>query len=185
MDNKVLETIKARSSIRAYQDKPLNKEQIDALVEASLASPSAMDRQPWHFIVVQNKSIINKLEKDVVSYFEKTGDEGIIQRLKSRNNKIFYDAPCVFIVSVKPEGMYQIDVGIAAQNIAIAAKSMELDSVILGLPAVVFNSENADMWKKNLQFPEGYEYGIAVAVGYADMEKEPHVMDHSKVTYIT
>ena len=52
------------------------------------------------------------------------------------------------------EGMYQIDVGIAAQNIAVAAKSMGLDSVILGLPRVVFEGEIAENWKNKLQFPK-------------------------------
>ena len=92
MDNKVLETIKARRSIRAYQKKQLNKEQINALVEAALASPSAMNLQPWHFIVVQNQSIVNELGQGVVAYFKNIGDENIIQRLESRNNKVFYDA---------------------------------------------------------------------------------------------
>jgi nitroreductase len=184
VDNKVLETIKARRSIRAYQKKQLNKEQINALVEAALASPSAMNLQPWHFIVVQNQSIVNELGQGVVAYFKNIGDENIIQRLESRNNKVFYDAPCVIVISAKPEGMYQIDVGIAAQNIAVAAKSMGLDSVILGLPRVVFEGEIAENWKNKLQFPEGHEYGLAVAVGYAAMEKEPHERDHSKVTFI-
>jgi nitroreductase len=70
------------------------------------------------------------------------------------------------------------------QNIALAAKSLGLDSVIVGMPGVIFNGEKADYLRKRLNVPEGYIYGIAIAVGIADMEKAPHELDPSKIITI-
>jgi hypothetical protein len=50
---------------------------------------------------------------------------------------------------------------------------------------VVFNDpDTASYWKGKLGFPEGYEYGLAVAVGYAADEGKPHEIDLGKLTFI-
>ena len=184
MTNQILETIKTRSSIRAYQTKPLTREQLNALTEAALASPSAMNLQLWHFIVIENKAALNELEQDVIDYFVEVDDKTALERMKSRNNKVLYDAPCVIVISIDPQHWSQIDAGIAVQNIAIAAKSMGLDSVILGMPSVVFKGSKAGYWVQKLGFQQGHVFGIAIAVGYAAMDKEPHEMDRGKVSFI-
>ena len=185
MTNQVIETIKSRSSIRAYKPQMLTEEQVKILIDAALASPSARNMQPWSINVLQNKELITELEKAIVDFFVQRDEKGVIDILKSRNNKVFYDAPCVFVIPIDPKNTYAtIDAGILAQNIALAAKSIGLDSVILGFPSVVFSSERADEWKKKLLFPEGYAYGISVAVGYADMDKKPHELEYSKVIHI-
>lgn len=185
MTNQVIETIKSRRSIRAYKPDSLSEEQVSVLVEAALASPSARNMQPWSINVLRNKELINEWERAIVDFFVQRDDKGVIEIMKSRNNKVFYDAPCVFVIPVNPENSYApLDAGILAQNIALAAKSIGLDSVILGFPNVVFTGERADEWKKKLMFPEGYAYGISVAVGYADMDKKPHELEYSKVVYI-
>jgi len=185
MTNQVIETIKSRRSIRAYKPQPLSQEQIDILIEAALAAPSAKNMQPWSINVLQNKAVIDEWEKAVVNYFVQREDKVMLDILTSRKFRIFYDAPCVFVIPINLQSIYAaIDAGILVQNIALAAKSIGLDSVILGIPHVIFTSEKADEWKKKLSFPEGFVYGISIAVGYADMEKQPHVLEPSKVVYI-
>lgn len=183
--NTVIETIMSRSSIRAYKTTPLSKEQLRTIIDAALAAPSARNMQPWTVNVLQNKELIDAWEAEIVDFFTKREDKPVVEILSSRKNKIFYDAPCVFVIPVNPQNTYSnMDAGILAQNITLAAKSLGLDSVILGFPSVVFQGENAESWKKKLLFPEGYVYGISVAVGYADMEKDPHELDQEKVIYI-
>jgi|SRR5699024_111302 len=181
-DNQVLKTIYNRRSIRKYQDKTLTKEQIDQLVKAALISPSSRNMEPWHLTVLTNQSTILEWEKDVVQYFVDNNVEWAVKHNKSRGNKIFYDAPAVFVISME-EGK-EMDVGIMAQSIALAAKGMGLDSVILGLPRVSFNPEYNNKWQDALEFPEDYVYGIAVAVGYGDDEGKGRKADMSKVSYI-
>lgn len=180
--NLVLQALNERRSIRKYEDRELSKEQIDAVVKAALLSPSSRNRQPWKLSVVTNKELILKFEQEIIQHFIDFGEAWVIDHNKSRGNKIFYDAPAVFVISMK-EGS-GIDVGIMAQNIAIAAKGLGLDSVILGFPRVVFGEQYGDKWAEALQFPEGYVYGIAVAVGYGSEDGRKREPDYSKVSYL-
>lgn len=183
MNNSVLECIKNRRSIRSYTDKKLTDEQVEALVCSALISPSSMNKQPWNISVMQNTDQILEFERDIVEFFAKNGPQAATDRIASRNNKIFYNAPLVFVISVESvEGL--IDVGILAQSVSLAATSMGLGSVILGLPRVAFMGEKSEQWKSDLKIPQGYIYGTCVAVGYTTEKGIDREIDRSKVTYL-
>ena len=57
----VLETIATRTSIRAYEAGPVEKEKVEEMLRAAMAAPTAMNKQPWHFIVVDQRSVIDSL----------------------------------------------------------------------------------------------------------------------------
>lgn len=57
----MLETIMTRTSIRQYTDQPVEKEKIEAMLRAGMAAPSAVNRQPWHFVVVTDKEKLTGL----------------------------------------------------------------------------------------------------------------------------
>lgn len=61
--NESLENIFSRTSIRNYTDKKVESEKIDLILKAAMAAPSAMNRQPWEFIVVTDKKTLKKLAK--------------------------------------------------------------------------------------------------------------------------
>jgi nitroreductase len=183
MTNPVLDAIFTRRSNRAYTNKKVDAETIVVLTKAALAAPSGSNRQPVNVIVVEHEALILELEKAVVDYFVKTGEQTVLERIRSRKNKIFFDAPLLFVLAIKDNA--NTDVGIMSENLAIAATSLGLANIILGLPGVVFNDpDTAAYWKGKLGFPEGYEYGLSVAVGYAADEGKPHDIDLSKITYI-
>jgi nitroreductase len=183
MSNSTLDAIFTRRSTRSYTTQKVDDETIALLAKAALAAPSGSNNQPVNVIVVQNTPLILELEKAVIDYFIKTGENSVVDRIKSRNNKIFFDAPVVFFLVVKNKA--STDVGIMSENLAIAATSLGLGNVILGLPGVVFgDSATAAYWKVRLGFPEGYEYGLAVAVGYAADQGKPHDIDLKKISYI-
>jgi len=56
-----IENIMTRTSIRKYKDQPIEQEKIDAMLKAAMAAPTAMNRQPWHFVVITDTAIINQL----------------------------------------------------------------------------------------------------------------------------
>jgi nitroreductase len=58
-----LEFIKGRRSIRSFQDKPITEKELELILEAGRWTPSASHRQPWEFIVIKNKEILEKLSK--------------------------------------------------------------------------------------------------------------------------
>ena len=61
MTNPTIETIMTRVSVREFTGEKISAEQIDMLLRAAMAAPSAINRQPWAFIVVTDDDIIGKL----------------------------------------------------------------------------------------------------------------------------
>ena len=59
----LLDFIKARRSIRAFQDKPIPEKEIEMILEAGRWAPSASNRQPWEFIVIKNKDVLKKIAR--------------------------------------------------------------------------------------------------------------------------
>ncbi|MDR1566524.1 MAG: nitroreductase family protein [Treponema sp.] len=183
MSNSTLDAIFERRSCRAYTSKKVDDETVALLAKAALAAPSGGNAQPVNVIVVQNVPLILELEKAAADYFVNTSTEAVLERLKLRKIKFFYNASTVFFLAIKNNA--QTDVGIMAENIILAAVSLGLAGIILGLPGAAFNDpDTAPYWKEKLGFPEGYEYGLAVAVGYAADESKPHEIDPEKLSFI-
>ena len=166
--NDVIKTMLERSSIRAYTDEKLTQEQISLLQNAALSAPT-------------NAEIIAELEAGVVEAACAGGDAAFAERIKQRGGKIMYDAPLFVGIFAHPAKFSGVDAGIAVQNIALAAKSIGLDSVILGLPRLAFEGPNAAKYKKLLGIEVEREFMIGISVGHAAMSKTPHEWDCSHI----
>jgi len=59
----LLDFIKERRSIRAFQDKQIPEKEIEMILEAGRWAPSASNRQPWNFILIKNRDILKKLAR--------------------------------------------------------------------------------------------------------------------------
>ena len=182
--NETLKTIAERYSCRDFAETPLTDAQIKTIVDAALAAPSAVNRQPWHVIVVTDKALIDELDSEGMSILAAAEDKSAYERIISRGGKIFYNAPCMFMVASDGSNYASMDCGILSQNIALAAHAIGLGNVICGMAGIPFAGPRGNDYKKRLQFPDGYGFGIAVLVGAAKSGKEPHDLDLTKVTYI-
>lgn len=184
MDNKVLHILDTRRSHRAYRQQTLSREQLDALVYAGLSSPSANNHQPWHFSVVQNQELLNRINQEACKNVNKLPEASRNPRFADPDFHIFYHAPAVIFISATDQHRKLLDCGIAVQSIAIAAMSLGLGSVILGLPMFAFSGERRQEFELALQFPEGHGFAIAIAVGYPADTKEAPIRDLNKVSFI-
>jgi nitroreductase len=101
-------------------------------------------------------------------------DSGIaflIEKASAPDYHTFYNAPTVIILTGDEKAKFiQIDCGAAAQNIALAAKSLDIGSCIMTSSGFLFASEKSNEIKKELGIPEGYDHVCAVALGYRDGE---------------
>jgi len=59
----LLDFIKERRSIRAFQEKQVPEKEIEMILEAGRWAPSASNRQPWEFIVIKNRDILKKIAR--------------------------------------------------------------------------------------------------------------------------
>ncbi|MBO6062031.1 MAG: nitroreductase family protein, partial [Clostridia bacterium] len=149
------------------------------LKKAALASPTAMNKQEQRFIFVTGEKL-PRLEEAIVEGVVASGNEAFIERMRQRGGKVTYGAPLVVIICANPSRFAPVDAGIAVENLALAAKSLGLESVILGMPAAAFGP-GCEAAKAEFGFPEGYEFFIAISIGRGAVEKAPHEWDESHV----
>jgi len=186
--NEVIKAISERYTCRDFKPEPLDTATVEALVEAALAAPSAMNLQPWHIIVVTDKAFIDEMDAAAMEFVKKDADW--YKRMTDRGGKIFYNAPCMIFIAkdILSETNYPpLDCGIVTQNIALAAHSLGLGSCICGMARIPLDKnscEKADDFRSRLKFPEAYDFGMSVCVGKINSGKAPHEIDKNKVTYI-
>lgn len=180
--NDVLKAIAERSSIRAYKEEPLTEEEIGALLRAGLQAPTARNMQEVHISVLSGSHpVLAEIEEEkrrlMISRADEKGKETI---LKNPNN-FYYSAPHVFMLSVDKDFYWsKLDAGICAENISLAAQSMGLGSLIIGIIREAMEGEKKEYFADICQFPENYEFAICVAVGHKNTEKVPHEIDMEK-----
>ncbi len=106
-----IELERKRRSIRKYQDKPVDLETVELLVEAALRSPSSRGLYPWEFVVVRDRTLIQKLSK-----------------AKSNGSAFLSGAPLVIVVCADTEksDVWIEDTSIASTMILLAAESAGL-----------------------------------------------------------
>ena len=61
MNHDLIHLIKTRSSVRAFLDKPVSDEIVEQLLKAAMAAPSAKNSQPWGFVVIRDRALLEKL----------------------------------------------------------------------------------------------------------------------------
>lgn len=59
----VLDNIATRTSIRDYEARPVEQTKVDKMLRAAMAAPTAMNKQPWHFVVVNQRSVLDALSE--------------------------------------------------------------------------------------------------------------------------
>ncbi len=185
MENATLKLIASRRSHRAYEKTPLTAEQIDAILKAAVESPSAVNRQPWHFTVVRNQKLLDEMNQAVWEQMLLRNPEQRSPRFRDGSFHVFYHAPAVIFISGRPDNPYTpVDGGIAVENIALAAESLGLGSVILGMPRDAFAGERAEEFRRALHFPEGWDFVIAIAVGVPADTKEAHPVKEDRISFV-
>ena len=182
--NEVLKTIAARNSCRDFESTPLTAEQIKAIAEAALAAPSAMNRQPWHIIMITDKALIDELNDEGMSILAAAEDKSGYERMMSRGGKMFYNAPCMMVILSDGSEFAFMDCGILTQNVTLAAQSIGLTTCIVGMAGVPLSGPHGAEYKKRLKIPDGYEFAIGILVGTEKTGKPPHDLDPGKITYI-
>ena len=91
--NEVLETIKARRSVRAYDRKQIPADDLNAILEAGAYAPSGMHYETWHFTAVCNTVKLEELNERIKGAFAKSDDKHLRERGHSETYCCYYHAP--------------------------------------------------------------------------------------------
>lgn len=188
MSNPVQKAILDRRSTRGFDGAPLTDAELQNLIDAALASPSAVNRQPWHFTFVKDKAILDEFNAAAKAHLIANSPAERRAALEAPEYEFLMGAPLFVVISApsKDQGYYpRLDCGIAVENLALSAMGMGLGSVILGMPRDMF--ENAPMgaeFKKKMGVPEGNEYMIGIIIGHNTVTKEAHPISENKYNIV-
>ena len=148
-----------RRSIRKFKDQAVEPEKIDRLLRAAMQAPSAANQQPWEFIVVQEKEMLEKLSQ-VSPYSKPVASSGVTFVLLSN------------VKELKVPTAWEQDMSAAAQNLLLEAVHLELGGVWFGVATADFVVENV---RKIFNLPDDIKPFALISVGYPDGQKNEFV----------
>ena len=117
--NDTLKTIFSRKSIRSYRNEPVAKEKLEMLVRAGMAAPTAVDKRPWEFIVVTDRTVLKQLA-DALPYAKMTDKAAAAIVVGGDVQKQWGGMESDYWI---------MDCSAATENILLAAESMGLGAV--------------------------------------------------------
>lgn len=145
-----------RRSIRKYRTEPVSYEIIEGLIRAGMYAPSAVNCQPWHFVVIDDKHIMQQI-MEVHAY---------ASMLKNAQAAILV---CGDEHLQHSEGYWAVDCAAATQNILLAAHDKGLGAVWLGLHP---REERKSAIQTIFDLPGHIQPFSIISIGWPDEEKE-------------
>jgi nitroreductase len=156
-----LSLVQKRRSIRQYKEKPVEKEKIELLIEAALRSPSSRGFNPWEFIVVTDRDLLEKLSK-----------------AKPHGASFLKNAPLGIVVCADPEkcDVWVEDASIASIFLHLAAESLELGSCWIQIRMRMHDQTKTaqEYVQELLNIPGNLNVESMIAIGYPAESKPPH-----------
>ena len=151
------DAIITRRSIRKFTSEKVTDDQLEAVLKAAMMAPSAGNQQPWHFIVLQNRSKMDEM----------TELHPYVSMIKS--------ASCAIIVLgdtslEKYPGYWAQDCSAATQNMLLAIHSMGLGAVWCGIYP---RGDRVEAFRNYFKLPDNIYPLCIIPIGYPAEEKEP------------
>jgi nitroreductase len=170
-----------RRAVRSYIDSLVSREDVQLLVDAAVRAPSAVNRQPWAFAIVQDPAILARYAAEGKAHLvnEPPGIEVVesglpdIDRLRqmaaSTDFELFHGAPTVIVIyATSADGVP--DCFLAGQNLMLAAWSLGLGTCPIGLARPLFNQAQV---KDELKVSTQWECALPLALGWPNGETAP------------
>ncbi len=151
-----LEAIFTRRSVREYRSGKIEEGKIKILLDAAMSAPSARNRQPWRFIVIDDREVLNQIP-DFHPYTD---------MLKKASHAILV---CGEVDSERYREYLPVDCSAATENLLIAARALGLGAVWLG---VYPRSKRMDGMRKLFNLPDKIIPISLISVGYTDEKQE-------------
>ncbi|MBQ2608604.1 MAG: nitroreductase family protein [Paludibacteraceae bacterium] len=151
-----------RRSIRKYQDRPIEQEKIDYLLQCALMAPSSKRTNPWEFVVVRQTETLRAM-----------------QACRTYGSGMFETAQAAIVVALDASltDTWQADGAIAAEHILLAAEEQGLGACWCQVHA----REGAEELIRELcGIPEGLSVLCVISLGYKDEERRTYELEKLK-----
>jgi len=177
--NPVLKTIAERRAVRNYDPKPVSRDIITTIIEAANQAPSAMNSQPWRFVIVEDKEFHRKLTEAAIPHskrrlesFKDVNPErykAIMNRYDQLEDPIYYSAPVIIFV-IGSGQFADLSCPLACENIMLAAYSLGLGNCWVHFGSLITDNEET---KKKLELSEDEKIYGPIIIGYTQKFPEP------------
>lgn len=149
-EGETMDAIFKRTSVRKFQEAPVEQEKLDLLLKAAMAAPSAGNQQPWEFYVTTSKPLLRTLS-GCSPYSGCTAEAPLAI------------VPCFRTDGLRFSGCAQMDMSAAVENILLEAVEQGLGAVWM---AITPDQDRIDAVAEALDLPQGLQAFAIVAVGY-------------------
>ncbi len=178
--NEVLDCIRARRSIRQFQEKQIEEEYLEALLEAATWAPSGGNNQSWLFTAIQNRDILAKINELLREGFQQwtpdddyPGKLGVKAYAQREDAHFFHHAPTLIIASNRPNYENAMaDCALALENLFLAAHSLGLGSCYINQLHWLRNDPGLRDYLSGLGIPKEHTICSSAAVGYIGKESK-------------
>ncbi len=156
----VIENIMTRTSIRKFQPTKLSDTQMETLLRAGMAAPSAVNKQPWEFVVVDDRALLDTIQAALPNTRISEGCQQVIVVCGNEQKALEGDSKAYWIQ----------DCSAATENILLAAHAMGLGAVWCG---VTPNKERVARLAEILGAPSFVKPFCVICVGVPAEQPQP------------
>jgi len=183
------ELLLKRRSIRKYIDKPIAIDVLKEIINDSLLAPSAGNEQPWKYIIVNNKDLLQKLsdecKKNILTRIENNPNDYASKysnMLQNQSFNIFYNAQYLIIIfgesNVKN---LQIDCSLAASYLMMSATSKGLGTCWINFAKEIIDPDIL----LEIGIPENHTIVAPIIIGYPAVEPSIPKRKEAQILKIT
>lgn len=167
--NSTIEDIMTRTSVRSYSDRKVESATVDTLLRAAMAAPTAVNKQPWRFVVINDKSTLKYISENM----------GSMRMAADASLAVVTCGDMTATLEGEGRDYWIQDVSAATENLLLAAHALGLGAVWCGIYPI---SERIAKFSELLQLPENITPMACVCIGYPAGESTPK--DKWKPEYI-
>lgn len=160
MQKTTIEEIMTRTSVRSYTDREIEPEKLDTLLRAAMAAPTAGNKQPWRFVIINDRNILKAISEDFPTM--KMAEKAAVAIIACGDVTSTFDG--------EGREYWTQDVSAATENLLLAAHAMGLGAVWCGIYPI---SERVNKFSEMLQLPENIIPMACICIGYPDGENTP------------
>lgn len=165
---KIIDAIYSRRAVRKYTDQKVDSDTVQALIDLAIQAPSAMNKQPWAFSIIQDVELLRELSgkaKELLRSTWKDHSEHAKESFEDPNFDIFYGATTLITICAEREGFQPTgDCYLAAENLMLGALAFGLATCPIGFARDILQTED---FRKRLSIAKKFIPVLPIIVGYS------------------
>ena len=170
-----VDTIINMGTTQAFTDEAVSDDDLNTILQAGLSAPSAINQQPWHFVAITNKEIIQEIKDAGSSFAPPAGGNAPSAPAPASGSAkaALGDSPAAIIIYMDkstPSPDPDFDCGLAAENMAVAAASLGYGVKIVSSPTMTLNGDNHDSLCEKLGVDSSLQAVAVLLIGKKDTD---------------